>query len=106
MGIDIEHQGFPHTIVKNYLEVKKGDIKEKISLVIMNPPFHLRSDIRHISHARKFLNPGGKLAALCLNTHHRADAFKAIAETWEELPAQSFRESGTQVSVIMLTIHH
>ncbi|OHA93598.1 MAG: N-6 DNA methylase [Candidatus Zambryskibacteria bacterium RIFCSPLOWO2_02_FULL_39_69] len=41
MGIDIEHQGFPNTKVKNYLEVRKGDIKEKISLVIMNPPFNI-----------------------------------------------------------------
>src|SRR2546428_48932 len=26
MGIDIEHQDFPHTKVKNYLEVQKGEI--------------------------------------------------------------------------------
>jgi len=41
LGIDIEDQGFPRTKVKNYLEVKRGDIKGKISLVIMNPPFNL-----------------------------------------------------------------
>src|SRR5215813_1960083 len=41
LGIDIEYQGFPHTKVKNYLEVKKGAIDEKISLVIMNPPFNI-----------------------------------------------------------------
>lgn len=40
-GIDIERQGFPNTIVKNYLEVKKEDIGDKISLVIMNPPFNI-----------------------------------------------------------------
>jgi len=34
MGIDIEHQGFPNTKVKNYLEVRKDEIKENISLVI------------------------------------------------------------------------
>lgn len=43
LGIDIENQGFPRTIVRNYLEVKKGDIKDKISLVIMNPPFNIDS---------------------------------------------------------------
>ena len=43
MGIDIEHQGFPNTKVKNYLEVKKGDIDKKVSLVIMNPPFNIDS---------------------------------------------------------------
>jgi len=41
LGIDIENQGFPKTIVKNYLEVKKGEIKKKVSLVIMNPPFNI-----------------------------------------------------------------
>lgn len=40
-GIDIERQGFANTIVKNYLEVQKGEIKDKIALVIMNPPFNI-----------------------------------------------------------------
>lgn len=74
--------------------------------VIMNPPFHMRSDIRHIEHARKFLKPGGKLAALCLNTHHRETAFQSIASSWIELPEASFKESGTRVSVIMMLIEN
>lgn len=41
IGIDIEDQGFPQTMVKNYLAVKKEDVPEKISLVIMNPPFNI-----------------------------------------------------------------
>ncbi|MDO8741176.1 MAG: SAM-dependent methyltransferase [Candidatus Woesearchaeota archaeon] len=41
LGIDIENQGFPKTKVKNYLEIKKDEIKGKISLVIMNPPFNI-----------------------------------------------------------------
>lgn len=41
LGIDIENQGFPNTKVKNYLEVKKGEIKKDVSLVIMNPPFNI-----------------------------------------------------------------
>lgn len=40
IGIDIENQGFSDTIVKNYLELQKGDIKQP-DLVIMNPPFNL-----------------------------------------------------------------
>jgi len=40
VGIDIERQGFPKTIVKNYLDVKKGEIA-KPALVIMNPPFNI-----------------------------------------------------------------
>lgn len=41
LGIDVENQGFPRTIVKNYLEVQSGEIKNKVSLVIMNPPFNI-----------------------------------------------------------------
>jgi type I restriction-modification system DNA methylase subunit len=41
LGIDIQNQGFPKTTVKNYLEVKKGEIKDKVSLVLMNPPFNI-----------------------------------------------------------------
>lgn len=48
LGIDIENQGFPKTIVKNYLEVNKGEIKKKVSLVIMNPPFNIDGKTKKI----------------------------------------------------------
>lgn len=41
VGVDIEDQGFHKTKVLNYLEMKKGDIEDAISLVIMNPPFNI-----------------------------------------------------------------
>ena len=40
IGIDIERQGFPKTIVRNYLEIQCGEV-ETPSLVIMNPPFNI-----------------------------------------------------------------
>ena len=43
LGIDIERQGFPGTIVRNYLEIQPGEIDVKASLVIMNPPFNIDS---------------------------------------------------------------
>lgn len=69
--------------------------------VAMNPPFHMRSDIRHIRHALTFLRPGGRLAALCLNTHHRVDAFKSSASEWIELPESTFAAEGTRVSAVL-----
>jgi len=71
--------------------------------VAMNPPFHLRADIRHIEHARKFLRPGGRLAALCFNTPHRQQAFKAICESWTDLPEHTFAQEGTRVPVALVT---
>ena len=72
--------------------------------VAMNPPFHMRADIRHIQHAVKFLKPGGTLAALCFNTSHRVKALKPMAATWEEIPAGAFGKEGTSVPTVLLTI--
>ena len=40
IGVDIERQGFPKTIVRNYLAIPHGEIGTP-SLVIMNPPFNI-----------------------------------------------------------------
>ena len=40
MGIDIEDQGYNHTIIENYLSIEKHTINNP-SLVIMNPPFNI-----------------------------------------------------------------
>lgn len=72
--------------------------------VVMNPPFHMRADIRHIRHARQFLKPEGRLTAICFNTSHRIEAFKPIAETWEELPAGAFAKEGTHVPTVLFTL--
>jgi SAM-dependent methyltransferase len=72
--------------------------------IAMNPPFKMRRDIAHIRHALDFLAPGGTLAALCLSTNHRADAFRCMAETWEIIPAGTFRGEGTGVETILFTV--
>lgn len=72
--------------------------------VVMNPPFTMRSDLRHINHALTFLRPGGILVALCLDTHHRERALRPLADEWHKLDAGSFRQEGTGVPVVMLKI--
>lgn len=71
--------------------------------VVMNPPFHMRADIRHIRHALTFLKPGGRLAALCLDTRHRSEALRPSAATWEPVPAGTFGKEGTSVPTILAT---
>ncbi len=73
--------------------------------IAMNPPFHLRADIRHILHARQFLKPGGTLAAICFDTEHRRQALRPLATTWEEIPAGAFAKKGTHVAAVLLTIN-
>ncbi len=72
--------------------------------IALNPPFHMRSDIRHIEHALKFLKPGGALAALCLDTPHREKALRDRCATWEKIPAGAFRSEGTGVACVLLSI--
>lgn len=40
-GVDIEDQGFPNTIVDNYLAIDPEKAGTDVSLVIMNPPFNI-----------------------------------------------------------------
>jgi SAM-dependent methyltransferase len=72
--------------------------------VAMNPPFHMRADIRHILHARKFLKPGGRLAALCFDTSQRREQLYRLCDTWEPIPAGTFGKEGTSVPTILLTL--
>jgi SAM-dependent methyltransferase len=72
--------------------------------VAMNPPFHLRADIRHTLHALAFLRPGGVLAGLCMDTPHRAAALRPLCDEWQPIPAGAFRAEGTGVPVILFRI--
>lgn len=72
--------------------------------VAMNPPFHMRADIRHIEHALKFLKPGGKLAAICLNGDKRREAFEHRAAIWIDLEPGAFKEAGTNTPTAMFMI--
>ena len=73
--------------------------------IAMNPPFHLRADIKHILHARKFLKLGGLLAAICFDTFHREHALKPLSMTWQALPPGAFAKEGTQVATVLLTMN-
>jgi SAM-dependent methyltransferase len=76
----------------------------RFDAVAMNPPFHMRADIRHILHARTFLKPGGKLAALCFDTPTRAKALRHLCATWEPVEAGAFGKEGTSVATVLLTM--
>jgi hypothetical protein len=59
--------------------------------IIMNPPFHMRSDIKHILHALTFLKPEGKLAAICMEGPHRDKALRPLASKWISLDPAAFQ---------------
>ena len=72
--------------------------------VAMNPPFHLRSDVSHTLHALRFLKPDGKLAGLCMDTHHREKALRGLCSVWEPIPAGAFQSEGTNVPTVLFLI--
>jgi protein-L-isoaspartate O-methyltransferase len=76
--------------------------------IVMNPPFKDSADIAHIMHAMRFLEPGGRLVALCADGPRQGEKLRPLAEGsggwWESLPEGSFAEHGTAVRVAMLVI--
>lgn len=85
----------------------------KYHRVLMNPPFAGQADIDHVTHAMKFLLPGGKLvaimsAAVAFRTNAKTEAFRALVEAnhgdINGLPAGSFKVSGTDVNTVIVTM--
>jgi 16S rRNA G1207 methylase RsmC len=76
----------------------------RFDVVLMNPPFANAVDIKHILHAVKFLKPNGRLVAICGGGSRQAEALQPLCDTWELLPAGTFKEAGTNVSTVLLSI--
>jgi hypothetical protein len=70
--------------------------------VIMNPPFKMGTDIKHIRHAAKFLAAGGRLIALCAAGPRQRAAFGCYE--WHDLPPGSFKSEGTDVATAIVVI--
>lgn len=73
-------------------------------VIIMNPPFKNGIDIKHINHALSFLDKDGLLVALCANGPRQNNQLKQLSDTWKVLPEKTFKNTGTNVSAVMLTI--
>ena len=78
LGIDIEDQGFPNTIEKNFLDVQRGDF-ETPGLVIANPPFNIDGKTKEMAKSiagarpllpevwlKKIISVWGKSVPICL----------------------------------------
>lgn len=76
--------------------------------IVMNPPFTRNQDIAHVRHALKYwLQPGGILVAIMLNNQTRRGFMELVAEydpEIGELDRGVFKESGTDVSTIIVKI--
>ncbi len=80
----------------------------KYDRILMNPPFANADDIKHIRHALGMLKPGGKLVAICANGPRQNAQLRPLVEQhggeWENLPPDTFAESGTAVNAALFTL--
>lgn len=97
-------QEFPLTEVHcaDFLDYQADDF-EPFDRIIMNPPFANGDDIKHIKHAATMLKPGGRLVAICAGGPRQREALSSLG-TWEDLPPDSFKASGTSVNAAIVVI--
>lgn len=82
--------------------------------IVMNPPFTGGQDIEHVRHAYSLLNSGGRIVAIMSpsgfnNSDKRSVGFRAwlsgLDHQIEELPAGTFKASGTNVVSMLVKIN-
>jgi predicted RNA methylase len=86
--------------------------KERFTRIVMNPPFGRQKDLLHVTHAFGFLKPGGRLVSVMsagveFRTDKKTKAFSRLVSDYgsiRKLPPQSFRESGTDVNTVLVTL--
>lgn len=104
--------GFHQVGMQDFLTLEP-DAMPKFDRVLMNPPFSRLSDIEHVMHATRFLEPDGRLVAITAPSwehtvaNRRAAAFREfVAEAAAEclsVPAGAFRDAGTEIATRILT---
>lgn len=107
----LERQGIYNKVIRaDFLTVTPQPIYD---CIVMNPPFDRERDIDHVNHALKFLKPGGELhAIMSAGTEFRgtakSEAFREMMQRmgarWEDLPAGSFSEVGTNVNTLIVRV--
>lgn len=102
-------------IVRDFLALSPDELG-LFDRIIMNPPFDMQRDIDHVSHAIKFLKPGGRLVSIMsagveFRENKKAVAFRKLIKSgsprWGSsfygLPARSFSAVGTNVNTLICT---
>lgn len=94
----------------DFLEVPPVPVYHR---VVMNPPFAKQADIKHVTHASKFLRPDGLLVAVMAAsvawrdnrlTQEFRDLIRRHDGDIEALPDGAFKASGTMVRTVIVTI--
>lgn len=100
-----------HSVIRgDFLEISTAG---QFDAVLMNPPFEGGQDLQHVRRAFDAVKEGGALVAIMgagvtFRSDRRYAEFRAWAEDmggeFVDIPAGTFKESGTGVASVMLTI--
>lgn len=104
----------PMSAVSNPIDFLTIEPHRSYDRVVMNPPFSKQADIKHVTHALKFLKPGGRLVAIMAagvlyRQDQRTTTFKQLirdihrAEVIEN-PEGAFKSSGTMVRTVTIAV--
>jgi predicted RNA methylase len=94
----------------DFLDIEPSPLYDRVA---MNPPFAKQADIHHVNHALKFLKPDGLLVSVMSAgvsfrdnklTQDFRDLIRARGGDIEALPEGAFKESGTGVRTVIVTI--
>jgi 16S rRNA G1207 methylase RsmC len=88
---------------RDFLTCWGDDLGGPFQAVLMNPPFKQGLDIKHIFHAYEMLAPGGLLVGLCYDGARQGMTLRPLVDSWEQLPANTFKAEGTRAGVVLIT---
>lgn len=101
----------PESLAKLTANNPKGG---KFDAVLMNPPFSKGREVDHVVHALNFLKRGGRLVSIMSKaftyrddaryTHFRQVFAMHNGTIRQELPSGTFRESGTDIATVIITL--
>lgn len=101
----LRQDGLTGVLTADFLTVEPV---KKYPRIVMNPPFTKDQDIKHVSHALRFLAPGGVLVAIMADSPNRpkfAAMLKGYRHEIEAVPAGAFKASGTSVRTMIVRVH-
>lgn len=96
---------------EDFLSAPENDMYD---VIIANPPFTKNQDIDHITKMWSVLAPKGRLVTVCskhfqMSSNKKEMAFKnwlnEVGADIEEVPAGAFKESGTNIPTVIITIN-
>lgn len=112
LAMRLEAQGFNRVFCHDFMTLRP-ETTGLYDRVVANPPFDRERDIDHVMHALEFLKPDGQLVAIMSAGTEFRETRKSIAfrelmgrlnAKWEDLPANSFAEVGTNVNTLIVTV--